>query len=115
MSFERFVDEVYVPTDIVLLAKSTQERSNGVIKNHLMPFWGKTPIRDISALSVQRYILGFKIAPPGVKVEGALSREGVDKIRDGDVEHPGFRGQVRVPRLRTLRRRTFASASSRNT
>ncbi len=82
MPFERFVHEVYVPTDLVLLAKSTQERSNGVIKNHLMPFWGKTPIRDISALSVQRYILGFKIAPPGVKVEGELSREGVDKIRD---------------------------------
>ncbi len=89
--FESFVRSVYMTTDMVLLASSTQSRYQGIIEHYLIPTFGSSCLRDITPLALQTYILGFKIVEPDRMAErkpstrGAvkrLSRESVDKIRD---------------------------------
>jgi integrase len=56
------------------MAKSTRSRYNGVIRNYLIPAFGKLCLRDLSRLSVQRYFSEMA----GSK----LAHESKDKIRD---------------------------------
>jgi integrase len=72
--FSDYVNTVYIPNEFPLLSKSTQDRSRGVIKNYLMPAFGKLCLRDMSALAIQKYLSGLA----GSK----LSHESRDKIRD---------------------------------
>src|SRR5215813_5060130 len=39
-NFQTYVEKTYVPTIMPLLAKSTQDRSQGVIDNYLIPAFG---------------------------------------------------------------------------
>lgn len=57
-----------------LMAKTTQERTRGVIANYLVPEFGKLSLRDLTPLTVQRYFSGFAASP--------LAHESKDKIRD---------------------------------
>lgn len=65
---------VYEPVVMPLFATSTRVRYNSVIENYLMPTFGQTALRDISAVVVQRYLSDLA----GSK----LSHESRDKIRD---------------------------------
>jgi integrase len=56
------------------MAKSTRSRYNGVIRNYLIPAFGKLCLRDLSRLSVQRYF--SEIA------DSKLAHESKDKISD---------------------------------
>lgn len=89
--FESFVRNVYVMTDLVLMASTTQDRYRGIIDRYLVPTFGSLCLRDISPLALQKYILEFRIAEPdrmaerkpaNVGIARCLSRESVDKIRD---------------------------------
>jgi integrase len=57
-----------------LFAKSTRDRYQGVIDNHLLPMFGQASLRDISAVAVQRYLSDLAASK--------LSHESKDKIRD---------------------------------
>lgn len=72
--FEDYVEGVYKPTVMPLLASSTQERYNSVIKIYLTPAFGEACLRDLTPLTVQKYLSGF--------AESQLSHESRDKIRD---------------------------------
>jgi integrase len=72
--FKEYVEGVYTPTEIPLLAKSTQERSEGVIKNYLIPTFGHLPLRDLTPLTLQKYFSGLG--------KTKLSHESQDKIKD---------------------------------
>ena len=72
--FEDFVETVYKPVVMPTMAKSTQKRSQSVYKNHLRPAFGDVSLRDITPLSVQRYVSSM--------AEWELSQESKDKIRD---------------------------------
>ncbi len=72
--FSDFVDVVYRPVVLPLMAKSTQDRNTGVIKNHLSPTFGELCLRDITALAVQRYFSGM--------ANSELAHESRDKIKD---------------------------------
>jgi Phage integrase, N-terminal SAM-like domain len=72
--FQDFITEVYKPIVIPLMAASTQNRYQGVLKNYLTPAFGELCLRDITALSVQRYFSGM--------ASSALEHESKDKIRD---------------------------------
>jgi len=74
-TFSNFVDGTYKPVVMQQMAKSTQSRSNGVIKNYLMPQFGSLCLRDVSVLTVDRYFAGL-----GQTVK--LEHESLDKIRD---------------------------------
>jgi integrase len=73
-TFNEYTEAVYIPTMLPLLAKSSQERYRGVIKNHLKPQFGGMCLRDMTPLVIQRYLSGLS--------ESSLSYESRDKIRD---------------------------------
>ena len=72
--FEDFVETVYKAVVLPTMAKSTRDRSTGVFENYLRPTFGEISLRDITVLSVQRYISSMA----GLK----LSQESKDKVRD---------------------------------
>ncbi|MGA3315462.1 MAG: site-specific integrase [Candidatus Korobacteraceae bacterium] len=54
-AFATYVQEIYMPTEMPLLASSSQSRYAGVIKNYLLPVFGKSALRDIGTLQAQTY------------------------------------------------------------
>ncbi len=72
-NFSVYVKETYIPVVLPLMANSTLCRSNGVIKNYLIPAFGDLCLRDLGTLQLQRYF--SSIGP-------SLSFESRDKIRD---------------------------------
>ena len=73
-NFTVYVQQTYLPVVMPLMAKSTRDRSEGVIKNYLIPAFGELCLRDLTPLSVQRYFSEMATSP--------LSHESRDKIRD---------------------------------
>ncbi len=57
--FAHFVDEVYIPVVLPKMARSTQDRYQGVIENYLEPQFGELCLRDITVLTVDRYLTGL--------------------------------------------------------
>jgi integrase len=74
MEFAEFVDGTYVPVVLPQMAQSTQDRTMSVIKNYLRPQFGGLCLRDITVLSVDRYLAGLG--------KTDLSHESIDKVRD---------------------------------
>ena len=72
--FEDYVESVYKPVSLPTLAKTTQDRYLSVHKNYLQPAFGEMCLRDITQLTVQRYISGM--------ADSKLSQESRDKVRD---------------------------------
>jgi integrase len=73
-NFTEFVDTVYVPVVLSKMAKSTQCRYEGILKNYLRPQFGGLCLRDISVLAVDRFLAGLG--------KTQLSHESMDKIQD---------------------------------
>ena len=73
-NFADFVDTVYIPVLLPKMAKTTQGRYEGIIDNYLKPQFQKLCLRDISVLTVDRYITSL--------AQSNLSLESIDKIRD---------------------------------
>jgi hypothetical protein len=72
-NFGEFVDGTYRPIVMPLMAKTTQERSRGVIANYLVPEFGKISLRDLTPLRLQRYFSGLAAS--------SLAYESRDKIK----------------------------------
>ena len=49
-NFEEFVEGTYKPITMPLMAKTTQDRSRGVIANYLVPEFGELSLRDLTPL-----------------------------------------------------------------
>jgi integrase len=73
-NFTDFVENVYTPVSLSKMASSTQDRYQGIIENYLKPQFGGLCLRDISVLTVDRYISGL--------AQTKLSHESKDKVRD---------------------------------
>jgi integrase len=69
-----YVESVYIPVVLPTMAKSTRDRAMSVYENYLRPAFGSMCLRDVTPLTVQRYVSGL--------VESKLSQESKDKIRD---------------------------------
>jgi integrase len=88
--FESFVQTVYKTTTLPLMASSTQARYGGIIDLYLIPTFGSMCLRDLTPLTLQKYISGFRIEEPSARQKSPersgprqeLARESVDKIRD---------------------------------
>lgn len=74
VTFNDYVEEVYKPTDLKLMASSTQDRYEGILRNYLVPSFGELALRELTPLAVQRYF--SKMA------DSKLQHESRDKIRD---------------------------------
>ena len=71
--FEEYVETIYKTTLLPLMAKSTRDRYQGVIKNYLQPAFGSRCLRDLTPLTLQQYFSNM---------DGSLSYESRDKVRD---------------------------------
>jgi integrase len=74
VSFTSFVDGTYIPVVLEQMARSTRDRYQGVIKNYLKPQFGGLALRDVTVLTVERYLTGIS--------KGNLQDASLDKIRD---------------------------------
>jgi integrase len=72
--FTEYVDGTYIPVVLEQMAASTKGRYRGILKNYLTPQFGGLALRDITTLSVDRYLAGFGASK--------LGHESLDKIRD---------------------------------
>ena len=73
-NFNSYIEQTYKPVVMPLLAKTTRDRYDGVIRHYLVPAFGQLSLRDLTPLTVQRYFSGL--------VDSKLSPESKDKIRD---------------------------------
>jgi Phage integrase, N-terminal SAM-like domain len=72
-NFEEYVTNVYKTHNLPLLSSTTRERYGYVMKNHLIPAFGKLCLRDLTPMAVQMFI---------TTLPSDLSHESKDKIRD---------------------------------
>jgi integrase len=73
-NFNHYVETTYIPVVMPSMAKSTQDRYKGVIRNYLIPAFGNLCLRDLSRLTVQRYFSEM--------ANSVLAHESKDKIKD---------------------------------
>jgi hypothetical protein len=73
-NFAHYTENTYIPVALCKMAKSTQDRYGGVIKNYLKPAFGRFALRDLTPLTVDRYFAGL--------ADSELAQESLDKIRD---------------------------------
>jgi hypothetical protein len=73
-NFGEYVNATYIPVSLPVMAKSTQDRYRGVIRNYLIPAFGKLCLRDLSPMTIDRYFAGL--------ADSVLTQESLDKIRD---------------------------------
>lgn len=73
-NFAHYTENTYIPVALSKMAKSTQDRYEGVIRNYLKPAFGKLALRDLTPMTLDRYFAGLS--------ESELSQESLDKIRD---------------------------------
>jgi len=72
--FSDYVQNTYSSTLLPLMAKSTRDRYDGIIRNYLTPAFRSKCLRDLSPLTVQQYFSSVS--------DSKLSYESRDKIRD---------------------------------
>ena len=72
-NFSVYVNEIYIPVVLPLMANTTRSRSKGVIKNYLIPAFGGLCLRELGTLQLQRYFSSMG---------SSLSHESRDKVRD---------------------------------
>jgi integrase len=58
-NFQRYIEQTYVPLEMPLLAKSTQDRYQGVINNYITPTFGAMCLRDLTPMTLQEYLSGL--------------------------------------------------------
>ena len=68
------MDGTYIPVVLEHLARSTRDRYKGIIKNYLKPQFGGLALRDVTVLTIERYLAGLS--------KGKLQHESLDKVRD---------------------------------
>lgn len=72
--FENFVEESYKPKAYPDLAITTKGRTDGILKNYLLPTFGRCSLQDVSYGMLQEYFSSL--------AKSALGTESRDKIRD---------------------------------
>jgi hypothetical protein len=77
INFSEYVQTVYNPTNLPLLATTTQDSYRGMIAKYLEPRFGSLCLRDLTPLTLQRYfssLAGERLAFPTIlKVRDTLS------------------------------------------
>jgi integrase len=77
VSFNQYVETTWMPTEIPLLARTTQDAYQGIIRKCLVPRFGGLLLRDLTPLTLQRYfseLTGERVGYPKVlKIRDTLS------------------------------------------
>jgi integrase len=73
-NFRKYVEQTYIPLEMPLLAKTTQERYSGVLDHYLLPTFGELCLSELTPMTLQKYFSSMS--------NWKLSGESRDKIRD---------------------------------
>jgi integrase len=77
VKFKEYMESTYIPTELPLLAKTTQDSYQGVITKYLEPSFSRLCLRDLTPLTLQRYFSGLageRVAHPSIlKIRDTLS------------------------------------------
>ena len=77
VNFKEYVQSTYIPTELPLLATTTQDSYQGVIAKYLEPRFNQFCLRDLTPFTLQRYFSGLageKVAHPSIlKIRDTLS------------------------------------------
>lgn len=77
VNFREYVQSTYMPTELPLLATTTQDSYQGIIAKYLEPRFSQLCLRDLTPFTLQRYFSGLageRVAHPSIlKVRDALS------------------------------------------
>ena len=72
--FGLFVEAIYRPTVLPLLASSTRSNYEGILRKRLMPVFENTALRDLNTITLQKYFSGLRAGhPTAMKIKDALS------------------------------------------
>jgi integrase len=74
INFGDYVQSTYIPTVLPLLARSTQNCYQGVMRKYLVPSFGASFLRDLSPLTLQRYFSDM--------AKSGLGHQSLIKLRD---------------------------------
>ena len=72
-NFRNYVEQNYIPLEMPLLAKTTQERYSGVLERYLLPAFGELCLNELKPMTLQKYFTSMR--------DWKLSGELRDKIR----------------------------------
>jgi integrase len=77
VNFKEYMESTYIPTELPLLAKTTQDSYQGVITKYLEPSFSRLCLRDLTPLTLQQYFSGLageRVAHPSIlKIRDTLS------------------------------------------
>jgi integrase len=107
-TFSAYVNGTYRPIVLPLLAATTQAAYGGVLRKHLLPTFGLMPLRDMTALTLQKYFSAFGASDIGpevvLKIREVLSSVLSSAMRyDLLTKNPMF--QVQIPKSKIVNRR----------
>jgi integrase len=77
VNFNEYMQTTYIPTELPLLAKTTQDSYQGIIAKYLEPSFSASCLRDLTPLTLQRFFSGLAAKgtayPTILKIRDALS------------------------------------------
>jgi integrase len=107
VNFGEYVQTTYIPTELPLLAKTTQDSYQGTLAKYLQPSFNALCLRDLTPLTLQRYFSGLaaeKVAHPSIlKIRDALSSILRSAVRYGFLVANPMDGLVMPPDKRPRR------------
>ena len=59
VNFKEYLESTYMPTELPLLAKTTQDSYQGIIAKYLEPRFSSSCLSDLTPLTLQRYFSGL--------------------------------------------------------
>ena len=69
-----YVDTIYRPTVLPLLASSTRKNYECILRKHLNPLFGEKALRDLNTITLQKYFSGLRAGhSSAMKIKDALS------------------------------------------
>lgn len=109
VNFSEYVQTTYIPTELPLLAKTTQKSYQGIIAKCLEPKFRSSCLRDLTPLTLQRYFSGLaseKIGYPSIlKIRDTLSSIMRSATRFGFIVTNPMEGMVMPPDKRARRQK----------
>ena len=106
--FGEYVNGIYRPTVLPLMASTTQASYEGTLRKYLMPAFGDMPLRDLSTLTLQQYFSGLGSSELGantvLKIKEVLSAVLGSAVRyDLLIKNPLL--AVQIPRTKVVNKK----------
>jgi integrase len=102
--FGTYIDTIYRPTVLPLLASSTRSNYDGILRKRLVPLFGDFALRDLNTITLQKYFSGLKAShSSAMKIKDALSSVLGSAVRFQMLVRNPIEG-VQIPVPRTGRR-----------